>query len=114
MTQSGVVFCNLPHFASIDGYSLWGDGRSTKAEATNSVLGSRSERNTVVFKPDLPHTSVRKKGPLYVLYVDPLKGDQIAKLVSWKSDGQGPFPGRPVRVRFEVKDAEVYSFRFKN
>ena len=45
---------------------------------------------------------------------DPLKGDQIAKLVSWKSDGQGPFPGRPVRVRFEVKDAEVYSFRFKN
>jgi hypothetical protein len=45
---------------------------------------------------------------------DPLKGDQIAKLVTWKGDGQGPFPGRPVRVRFEVKDADVYSFRFKN
>ncbi|MBC8354559.1 MAG: hypothetical protein H8E66_21395 [Planctomycetes bacterium] len=44
---------------------------------------------------------------------DPLDGDEIAKMVTWKTDGDGPFTERPVRVRFEVKDADVYSFRFK-
>jgi len=44
---------------------------------------------------------------------DPLEGDEIAQAVSWQGDKHGPFTGRPVRVRFEVKDADVYSFRFK-
>ena len=44
---------------------------------------------------------------------DPLDGDEIAKTVTWNTDGLGPFSGRPVRVRFEVKDADLFSFRFK-
>jgi len=44
---------------------------------------------------------------------DPLEGDEIAQSVSWQGDTHGPFTERPVRVRFEVKDAVVYSFRFK-
>ena len=43
---------------------------------------------------------------------DPLQGDEIAQQISWRGDANGPFTGRPVRVRFEVKDADVYSFRF--
>ena len=43
---------------------------------------------------------------------DPLRGDEIAKKVTWKTDGHGPFSAQPVRVRFEVKDADLFSFRF--
>ena len=43
---------------------------------------------------------------------DPLQGDEIARLVTWNTDGNGPFSARPVRVQFEVKDADLYSFRF--
>ena len=43
---------------------------------------------------------------------DPLEGDTIAKHVTWNKDGHGPFSARPVRVRFEVKDADLFSFRF--
>jgi hypothetical protein len=43
---------------------------------------------------------------------DPLKGDEIAKTVTWKTDRNGPFTAQPVRVRFEVKDADLFSFRF--
>ena len=43
---------------------------------------------------------------------DPLEGDETAKFVTWNTDGNGPFTGKPVRVRFEVKDADLYSFRF--
>ena len=44
---------------------------------------------------------------------DPLDGDEIAKMITWKAEGDGPFAERPVRLRFDVKDADVYSFRFK-
>jgi hypothetical protein len=43
---------------------------------------------------------------------DPLEGDEIAKTVTWKGDGHGPFTERPVRLQFEVKDAELFSFQF--
>ncbi len=43
---------------------------------------------------------------------DPLQGDEIARLVTWNTDGNGPFSAQPVRVRFEVQDADLYSFRF--
>lgn len=43
---------------------------------------------------------------------DSLKGDETAKTVTWKTDGNGPFTKQAVRVRFEVKDADLFSFRF--
>ena len=42
----------------------------------------------------------------------PLEGDEIAKFVTWNTDGNRPFSAKPVRVRFDVKDADLYSFRF--
>jgi len=42
-------------------------------------------------------------------------GDQIERVVSWKQDADiGDLTGRPVRVRFELKDADLYSFQFQS
>ena len=40
-------------------------------------------------------------------------GDQLDRVVSWKSeDDVRRLVGQPVRLRFELKDADLYSFRF--
>jgi hypothetical protein len=51
---------------------------------------------------------------------DPLIGDEIERVVSWgtHSDARGKrdvsaLAGRAVRVRIQLKDADVYSFRFR-
>lgn len=42
-----------------------------------------------------------------------LIGDEIARWVDWtERAGVGEFAGRPVRLRFTLKDADLYSFRF--
>ena len=41
-------------------------------------------------------------------------GDDLERIVSWKNDPDlGALAGQTVRLRFEVKDADVYSFRFQ-
>ena len=42
-----------------------------------------------------------------------LSGNEIAQIVSWKQAGVGSLAGKPVRLRFELKNADLYSFRFK-
>jgi hypothetical protein len=43
-----------------------------------------------------------------------IQGDAIERTVSWK---RGPdvrrLAGTPIRVQFELKDADLYSFRFR-
>jgi hypothetical protein len=40
-------------------------------------------------------------------------GDQLDRVVSWKScTDVGRFAGRPVRLRFELKDADLFALRF--
>jgi hypothetical protein len=40
-------------------------------------------------------------------------GDEIAREISWKKGGDlGVLAGRPVKLRFVLRDAELYSFRF--
>ena len=40
-------------------------------------------------------------------------GDAVDRVVSWKSGtGVASLSGKPVRLRFELKDADVYSFQF--
>lgn len=40
-------------------------------------------------------------------------GDEIERVVGWNSGaGLGSWAGRPVRVRFVLKDADLFSFRF--
>jgi len=63
-------------------------------------------------KAELQHADGRPLKNFSADDCDPLKGDEIAKMVTWKTDGNGPFTAQPVRVRFEVKDADLFSFRF--
>jgi hypothetical protein len=40
-------------------------------------------------------------------------GDEIAEVVAWKGgDDVGTLAGRPVRLRFVMRDADLYSIRF--
>jgi len=44
---------------------------------------------------------------------DPQFGDELGRIVSWKSNEDvSPLSGRPVRLRFELRDVDLYSFRF--
>ena len=41
--------------------------------------------------------------------------DEIARVVSWQNKSDlSSLAGRPVRVRMQLKDADVYSFRFRS
>lgn len=42
-----------------------------------------------------------------------LFGDSVSRRVTWKSEADlSALAGKPVRLRFELKDADLYSFRF--
>ena len=44
---------------------------------------------------------------------DEIYGDEISRIVSWgKNPDVSALSGRPVRLRFLLKDADLYSFRF--
>jgi hypothetical protein len=43
-----------------------------------------------------------------------LYGDDIAEAYSWKNGGDvSALAGQPVRLRFELRDADLYSWRFE-
>ena len=45
----------------------------------------------------------------------PLQGDEIACVVAWKSGSDVKrLAGQTIRLRFEMKDTDLYSFRFRN
>ena len=45
--------------------------------------------------------------------MDPLYGDQLDAPISWKGGGDlSALIGTPVRLRFELRDADVFSLRF--
>ena len=44
--------------------------------------------------------------------MDPIFGDELDAIVQWKNGKDpGSFAGRPVRLRFELKDADLFAFR---
>jgi hypothetical protein len=43
----------------------------------------------------------------------PLQGDAVDQSVTWKPSADlRKWAGKPVRLRFELKDADLFSFRF--
>ncbi len=47
--------------------------------------------------------------------MEPMWGDDLDRSVVWKNDkGIAQFSGRPVRIKFYLKDADLYAFRFLN
>jgi len=43
---------------------------------------------------------------------EPIIGDEIARVVSWKSASVSSLAGKPVRLVFHLKEADLYSIRF--
>ena len=43
----------------------------------------------------------------------PIAGDQIEQAVSWKGGRLAALAGKPVRLRFVLKDADLFSMRFQ-
>ncbi len=44
---------------------------------------------------------------------DPQFGDELARRVTWNAGSDvSPLAGRPLRLRFEIQDADLYSFQF--
>jgi hypothetical protein len=43
----------------------------------------------------------------------PLQGDSIEQAVVWSGGKLSSLAGKPVRVRFEVNNADIYSFKFE-
>jgi hypothetical protein len=42
-------------------------------------------------------------------------GDSLERVVSWKEGGDlAAIAGKPVRLRFVMKDADVFSFQFRD
>jgi len=42
-------------------------------------------------------------------------GDTVERIVTWKKGADvGALAGRPVKLRFQLRDADLYSFRFRN
>ncbi len=44
----------------------------------------------------------------------PIKGDHIAHTVSWKGGSLAKLAGQPVRLRFELADADLFSLQFQS
>ncbi len=45
---------------------------------------------------------------------EPIYGDHIARVVTWKPSPElSAQAGKPVRLRFEMSDADLYSLRFR-
>ena len=45
---------------------------------------------------------------------DELFGDTVDRTVTWRDSADlSVFAGKPIRLRFELKDADLYSFRFQ-
>ena len=40
----------------------------------------------------------------------PLRGDQLAGEIKWRSSGSGPSHSTPIRLRFHLHNASLYSF----
>lgn len=44
----------------------------------------------------------------------PLKGDGVHQMVTWRKGSVGALAGRPVQLRFLLRNAKLYSFKFKS
>ena len=44
---------------------------------------------------------------------DEIIGDEIARTVTWRGSANlAPAAGKPVKIRFKMKDADIYSIQF--
>ncbi|MFN7922260.1 MAG: hypothetical protein U0Q16_19305 [Bryobacteraceae bacterium] len=80
------------------------EGRRLAINYSTSAAGSvRVEIQDATGRP-IPGFTLADNAELY--------GDSLDQVVEWKSPDVSALAGKPVRLRFEVRDADLYSFRF--
>ena len=52
------------------------------------------------------------KPGLSLVECDEVFGDELSRIVTWEKGEIGELTGRPVRLLFELRDADLYSFQF--
>jgi hypothetical protein len=72
--------------------------------ATSAIGSVRVELQDEQGRP-LPGFSLEECAPLF--------GDTIDRTVRWQGGSLAALAGQPVRLRFAVSDAQVYSFQFR-
>ena len=82
------------------------DGKHLVVNYATSAAGSiRAEIQTERGEP-IPRFTLAESHEIF--------GDQLQRTVSWKEgDDVSQLTGKPVRLRFVMKDADLYSFRFQ-
>jgi hypothetical protein len=50
---------------------------------------------------------------LLLRYCQPLEGDQIEQAVRWRGGSLKGLSGKPIRLLFELRGADLYSLRFR-
>lgn len=62
---------------------------------------------------EIQDATTNKAIPGYTLEdCEPIWGDQIARIVKWKGGAIDSLAGKPIRLRFEMSDADLFSIRF--
>ena len=80
------------------------EGARLELNYSTSAAGSvRVEIQDAVGHP-IPGFTLADNAELY--------GDSLRQTVHWKSADVGALSGKPVRLRFELRDADLYSFQF--
>jgi len=103
-------------FASVS--APWAGGEMITEPLT--FTGSRLEINYRTGAPGFVRVEIQDADgtpiPGYALDDGPeIIGDEIEHIVAWKGGADvARLAGQPVRLRFAMKDAGLYSFRFRN
>ena len=99
-----------------DGFvSVHAKGEATLITKPLTFAGSKLSLNIVSqgrTRVELQDTSGKPLPGFTLADCAPLAGDHIEQAVSWKGGALAALAGQPVRLRFELQDADLFSMRF--
>lgn len=100
-----------------DGFvSVHAAGEGTLITKPLTFSGSKLSLNVVSKTPARVELQSASGKPLPGFTLDdcaPIVGDQIEQAVSWKGGDLAAIAGKPVRLRFVLKDSDLFSIRFQ-
>ena len=80
------------------------EGQELELNYSTSAVGSVSVALETASGEAIAGLGLDECGDMY--------GDEIEGVVAWANDNAGALAGQPVRLRFALKDADLYAFRF--
>ncbi|MFO0954037.1 MAG: exo-alpha-sialidase [Isosphaeraceae bacterium] len=104
----------LDGFVALHGGSEGGEAvtRPVRFEGSRLILNSRTGPNGSI-RVEVQSADGSAVHGFEASDARPLQGDHLAASVSWPGADLASLAGRPVRLRFVLQDADVFSFRFE-